>query len=309
MTTSRILVAGAGATGGYFGGRLAQAGHDVTFLARAPRADRVRSHGWAIIGGEAPIPIDAPILSPGDEPEARYDVVLIAVKAPGLEWAIENTRPLLAEGGVVVPLLNGLAQTDSVVDAFGPESVVGGSIRIVTYLDGDGNVVWQPPLATLTIGELAGGLSDRALALGEGLEADGIDVVISPDMMGELWRKWYFIVAAGVIGVLARGPVGAIVSTEGGPDLIEAVLEETAEVAGAAGYPVSENELTYAREFFGDADSSFVSSLYRDIEQGSPGESEHLVGDFARRARELGTAAPLSELALLQMRVATRGAS
>lgn len=305
MTTTRILVAG-WRHGGYFGGRLAQAGRDVTFLARPERATQLRDDGWHIDDGENSSPIEAPITTPEDPPEGSYDVVLIAVKAQGLEWAVEHTVPLLAEDGVVIPLLNGLAQVEVLSEAFGADRVLGGSARIVTHLDDEGNVRWRPPLAKLTLGELGGGLSDRALELAEVLEVEGIEVVVSPNMTGELWRKWYFIVAAGVAGVLGRGPLGAIVSTEGGLDLVEAVLEESAEVAAAAGYPATEGEISYAHGFLTDPDSTFVSSLYRDIVAGNPGESEHLVGDFARRARELGSAAPLSELALLQMRVSTR---
>lgn len=304
MATPRILIVGAGATGSYVGACLAQAGHDVTFLAREARAAQLRTRGLRILHQQTEA-IDAVVRTP-DDLDPTYDLALITVKAPGLTWAIEHTRRALTHTGTALPLLNGMAQLDALEAAFGPGRVVAGSIRIVAHLNADGDVVWNPPLATVTVGELAGGLSDRTTALGRTLNVPGIDVVVSPDIADELWRKWYFIVAAGVIGTLGGGTIGDIMANDGGAHLIEAVLAETMAVAAAAGHPMDDGELARARSFLAVPGSRFISSLYRDVAAGRPGEREHLVGDFTARARALGVPTPLCDLALLRMRVTTR---
>lgn len=294
---ANILVVGAGAIGGYLGARLQRAGHDVTFAARATRAAQLRDHGLVLHTptGEEHLSLD--VWDPETAPLPAADLVLITVKSPGLEWALSASSAVVGPETTVLPLLNGLAQLDACTAAFGAERVLGGTIRIVVSQDDSGAVVLHQPLHTVTIGE-------GAERVRRWLDVPGIDVVVRPDILGELWGKWYFIVACGVLACLARGTVGQIVATPGGAELVETVLAETAAVARAAGHPPQ--DLARSRAFLTAPESDFVPSLYRDIVAGRPGESEHIVGDFVARARALGIGTPLCEVALLQMRIVTR---
>lgn len=194
----RILILGPGAVGGYVGGRLAQAGRDVTFLARSSRAAHLASHGLRIGPEQEPVP--ASVMSEDEAAAERFDIAIVAVKAPGLDWALGQLDRRIGSESVVVPLLNGLDHLDQLANIVGPERLVPASARIVAHLDSHGDVVWQPPLATVTLGERGGGISDRVTWLGDLLRVPNLDVVVSDDIQAELWRKWSFIVALGVLG-------------------------------------------------------------------------------------------------------------
>lgn len=316
--TARILVVGAGSTGGYFGARLAQAGRAVTFLARPARVAQLRERGLRLHTPDGDAHLEPDVVTPQEfatrasrGEEAPFAVVLVTVKAAGLPWAIDAVAPAIGPETLIVPLLNGLAHADAFAEAYGPQRVLAGAQRIVTSLDGDGDVVLHQRLHAITVGELTPaqpGISDRVVAVRELLDVPGVTALATADGLGELWRKWYFIVASGVVGCLARGTIGAIVATPGGPELVEAVVAETAAVPVAAGIDVPAQDQAATRAFLTAPGSGFVSSLYRDVVAGRPGESEHIVGDFVRRAHGLGVPTPLCDLALLQMRVATRGA-
>ena len=300
----KILVVGAGATGGYYGGRLAQAGRDVTFLVRERRAAQLRARGLRITGlGDDEVVEPTLVTAAGlDHP---YDLVLLTVKATGLEAALDDLAPAVGPGTVVLPVLNGMAHLDSLDARFPEAEVLGGVVRIVATLTDDGDVRVMAPLAQVRVGPRGTTTTSPALeAVQEALDVPGIEVQPVPDVLATMWHKWVFIVAAGAVTGLARGPVGPIVAAPGGEDFVRAVLAEATAVADAAGYPVPERETTASLALLTEPGSSFTSSLYRDLVAGRATEAEHLLGDLTRRARELGVATPLVDLALLQMRVA-----
>lgn len=313
---ARILIVGAGAVGQYLAARLIAAGRDVTVLARPATAARLRRAGIVLRDRPAGVEehVEVMALTPEDLSRegtgvaGRFDVVVVVVKSPGLDWAARAlaTPGLLAPHAPIVPLLNGMAQIEVLRAA--PGALLGATIRIVASLADDGAVVLHQPLHRIAVGSLAdddSAASPRVRAAADALAVPGVDVAVSPDVARELWEKWYFIVACGVLGVLARGTVGAIAAVPGGAEVVDAVLAETAGVSAAAGYPVRAADLEGARSFLTAPGSGFVSSLYRDVVAGRAGESEHIVGDFVRRAREAGVATPLCDAALLQMRIVT----
>ena len=317
--TPRILVIGAGAVGQYLGARLVAAGHDVTFLARPATAEGLRARGLVLrdVPGGTTTHLNPIVVTPDELATAQaaattrpFDVVVVTVKAPGLEWAADALRvPGVVDPETsVVPLLNGLAQIDVLAAAAAasgaPGAVLGATVRIVVSLDAEGVVVLHQPIHRITLGALDGEQS-RAARAAAALAVAGLDIDVTDDAEGELWDKWSFIVASGVLGVLARGTVGQIVATPDGAAIAERVIAETSAVAAAAGHPIDEAALQFSRTVLTTSGSGFVSSLYRDVVAGRAGESEHIVGDFVRRARELNVATPLCDVALLQMRVVT----
>lgn len=298
----KILMVGAGATGGYFGGRLHEGGRDVTFLVREGRAQKLRDRGLRITGPDGSSHVEAKITTAGTLTE-HFDVILFSVKAAGLAGAIEDLAPAVGPDTVIIPFLNGMGHMDALASAFGAEKVLGGVVRILATLSDDGDVLQLGPMAMLDFGEQSGPPSPRVMQILDQLQVPGFQARAVPDALASMWHKWAFIVAAGAVTCLMRGPIGPIVAAPGGLDFVHAVLAEVASVAAAAGFEVPEQEATMAMDMLTQPGSAFTSSLYRDAVAGLPHEGEHLLGDFTRRAHELGVATPLIDLALLQLRV------
>lgn len=298
----RILVAGAGATGGYFGARLAQGGRDVTFLVREERAETLRRRGLRITGLGQDDVVEPSLVTAATLADT-YDLVLVTVKASGLAGALADLSPAVGPDTMLIPFLNGMAHMDALNAAFGHGKVLGGIVRVVATLSGDGDILQMNPLATLTFGEQSGPPGGRVMRALAALTVEGFDAAATSDALASMWHKWVFITAAGAVTCLMRGPVGAIVSVPGGVEFVHAVLAEAGTVAAAAGYPVPDHENEMSLGMLTQPGSTFTSSLYRDVVAGLPGETEHLLGDFTRRARNLGINTPLIDLALMQLRV------
>ncbi|MGW6564095.1 ketopantoate reductase family protein [Streptomyces sp. NPDC054975] len=298
----KILVVGAGATGGYFGALLARSGQDVTFLARPRRAAVLRERGLRLVGRDEEWSF-APRLVTADALTTPYDLVLLSVKSTALEQAMEDVAPAVGPDTAIVPLLNGLAHLDALNARFGAARVLGGVAKVVTTLDDDGDIVRLAPLAHLTIGEQDGGPTARVEKFRSVLAEAGIDVLVPEDVVRSMWHKWVFITTFGAVTSLMRGTVGEVNAVPGGAELGPAVLAEAAAVSAAAGHPVPEPERAATLGIVTASGSSMVPSLYRDLVAGRPTEVEHLFGDLVARARALSVPTPLLDLATLHLRV------
>lgn len=298
----KILVVGAGATGGYFGALLARSGQDVTFLVRPHRATALREHGLRITGPDEDWTLE-PRLVTADAPGGPYDLVLLSVKSTALEQAIEDIAPAVGPDTAIVPLLNGLAHVEALNARFGAAPVLGGVAKVVTTLGDEGEIVRLAPIAQLTIGEQDGSVSPRVEKILAVLSGAGIDTVLPEDIVASMWHKWVFITTLGAVTSLMRGTVGEVNAVPGGSALGPAVLAEAAAVAAAAGHPVPEPERKATLDFVTAVGSPMVPSLYRDLTAGRPTEVEHLFGDLVDRARALSVATPLLDLATLHLRV------
>ncbi|TWS24130.1 2-dehydropantoate 2-reductase [Tsukamurella sputi] len=290
----RILVVGAGATGGAFGSRLIEAGREVTFLVRPARAAALRRDGLRFTAPDGTRTHQVAVLTAEELAAAPqvFDLVILTVKAPALEAAIGDLRPAVGERTVVLPILNGLAHLARLEREFGPR-VLGALAMIVATLD-DGAVVQLTGWSDLTIG-------DGAPEVARALDVPGIRLAVSADVTGALWAKWAFIAAAGIVCCLFRSPVGPVLRA-GGESHVRAIIAETEAVAAAAEHPVPAQSHERTESVLLDPDSAMTSSLYRDLLAGLPNEAEHILGDLAARARDLGVATPLLDLTLVQVR-------
>jgi 2-dehydropantoate 2-reductase len=278
----RILVVGAGAIGGYFGGRLLQAGRDVTFLVRPRRAGLLTKHGLKIRSRFGDFHGRAPLVSSQDLSEP-FDLILLSCKAYDLEGAIESFTKAVGPKTAILPLLNGMRHLDVLADRFGAERVLGGLAAISATLDADGGVAHFSDFHALTFGELDGSRSQRIETIASALMGAGFDARLSEEIRQELWEKWVFIAAAAGITCLMRAAIGEIVAA-GASDLVTTLLSECAAVAAAQGYPPRHAPLDQARTILTAAGSSLKASMLRDIEGGGPVEGEHILGDLLRRA-------------------------
>ena len=301
-----ILVVGAGATGGYFGARLAQAGRDVTFLVRPHRAGQLRERGLRIVGpGARPDAgqVVRPDLVMAGELTGPADVVLLSVKATALDQAITDFAPAVGPQTMVVPFLNGLAHLAVLNKRFGESAVLGGVIVIATQLNSEGDIVQLSPPASLTIGTQDGIRTTRLQAVLEQLSGAGFDASISDEIIARMWQKWVFVATIGALTCLMRGTVGEIVAVPGGRDLGPAMLAEATAVAAAAGYPIPADAIESTTRMITQPGSPVNSSLSRDVAEGRPAEVEQVLADLARRGADHGVKTPLFDLATMQLRV------
>ncbi|MFF3755384.1 ketopantoate reductase family protein [Streptomyces sp. NPDC002018] len=311
----RLLVVGAGATGGYFGAKLALAGRDVTFLVRPGRAAVLRERGLRISGAGEDEHIDPRLLTAAelrDSPGAYgpWDMILLSVKATGLARAIDDIAPAVGPSTTILPVLNGIAHLDRLGARFGTASVLGGVALLATSVDARGDIGVLAPGAKLMLGDQRGGATgDGGSSAGrasELLAGAGFEVSVSENILAEMWNKWVFIATAGAVTCLMRGTVGDIAAVPGGTAWVKAVLAETAAVATAAGYPPTGQQRAATEKTLTQPDSSFAPSFYRDVTADRPTEVEHVFGDLIDRAAALAVATPFMDLATMNLRVYDR---
>lgn len=288
MSTQRVLVLGAGAVGGYFGGRLAEAGGDVTFLVREARRRILAENGLRIASpyGNTKLAVKTTLAA---EVEAPFDVVLLACKAYDLDDAIASIRKAVGPNTLVLPVLNGVAHIDRLNDAFGPERVFGGVAKIQSTVEADGTVRHFNEWRFLTFGEQAGGSSPRATSVADSFQnATGVVVEAVPDIMPRMWEKLVHICTAAAMTSLMRANIGEIARTPEGATIFTALLDTVAEVAARSGFPPSADFVKTYKAMFTDKSSPYATSLLRDIEAGNRTEGEHIIGYVLKRAREAG---------------------
>lgn len=306
----RILVLGAGGTGGYFGGRLAEAGCDVTFLVRPARAARLRQEGLVIRSplGDARLAVqvvEAAALA------ADYDLVLLSCKAYDLEDSMHAIAPAMRRPDVaVLPLLNGLRHFDSLDAAFGRQQVLGGLCHISATLNASGEIEHHNRLQSLTFGERDAGASrGRCERIAAAFAPASFDARCSAHVLADLWQKFAFMSAGAALTSLMRASVGDIVATPEGERIARELVTDCAAIASAAGFPVSEKGAGFAEHMLVSAGSVFKASMLRDIEAGRRVEADHLVGDMIRRGRELGQPVHWLEAAFAHLKAYERVAA
>jgi 2-dehydropantoate 2-reductase len=306
----RLLVAGAGATGGYFGGRLAHAGRDVTFLVRAKRAAQLRADGLEVVSPHGGFRL-APKLATAGAIDGHCDAILLAVKAYALEAALDDLTPAVGPQTMILPVLNGMRHVDVLAARFGERAVIGGVCRIPAHLDEQGRIVQLGTFHDLVYGELDGSLSPRIQALDAFMQNAVFNAKLSRTVEQEMWEKWVMLATLGGITCLMRGSVGEIAVAQGGGEFVTGFLGEAAAVATACGHAPREAFLTQARGLLTAQGSSLTASMFRDLEEGSPIEADQIIGDLLRRGVEARLPVPLlaiayTHLAIYQNRLGPR---
>jgi 2-dehydropantoate 2-reductase len=298
----RILVVGAGAVGGYFGGRLAQAGREVTFLVRPSRAKQLSRDGLRIISphGDAAL---TPKLIGANKIDTPYDLVFLSVKAYALEAAMNDFAAAVGRETMIFPVLNGMRHIDVLTKRFGEHPVIGGVCFVAAEIDDQGRIIQLADFQQLVYGETNGEITPRLRTLDATLQGAGFDARLSPDIMQAMWEKWVQLASLGAITCLMRGTIGEIVATPGGAELSIDVVNESVAVATACSYKPSEKVLSSHTAAMTAPGSSLTSSMYRDLRKGAPVEADHILGDFIERGSVHGVATPLLKAAFVNLRV------
>lgn len=283
----KLLVLGAGGIGGYFGGRLAQSGTDVTFLVRPKRREQLGRDGLRI---QSPIgdlnlqvkTVVASELAPG------YDVVLLACKAYDLDSALDAIAPAMDGQCAVVPMLNGMAHLARLDERFGRASVMGGACSISVTLGRDGIIRHADALQRIAFGERDRSPSVRAQTLADAFAATSIDCELADDIEQNMWEKICFLSVLASVNCLFRANLGEIVASPGGLAAIERALAVNFEIATREGHPPRAAAIEFGRKTLTDPASKRSASMLHDIEASLPVESDHVVGWMLERARALG---------------------
>jgi len=289
----RWLIVGAGALGGYFGGRLAQAGHDVTFLLRARRMAQIKAGGLVIHSPCGDTRIDAPACVQAQDLKEPFDVVVVGCKAYDLDQAMESFAPAVGPDTAILPLLNGMRHLDQLSARFGSRHVLGGLCMISAALDADGAICHFNKLHTLAFGELDGAASPRVKAIADVLASARFDSHASDDILQEMWEKWVMIASAAGITCLMRAAIGDIVSA-GAADLATAIMRDSAAIAEANGHAMRSAARERILATLTTPGSTLTASMLKDIERGAAIEGEQIIGDLIARARtDMPATAPL----------------
>ncbi len=297
----RYLVLGAGALGGYFGGMLLKGGADVTFLVRPKRAAQLQRDGLVVKSQDGELRVQARTLQQG-QVDGAYDVVLLCCKAYDLDDAINAIAPAVGDQGVVLPVLNGVRHIEVLAKAFGAQRVLGGLTAINAALMPDGIIQQSQVRINITaIGELDGRISSRCTAIKTALEAGGIPVQVSENIIAGMWMKFFGFACSATVASLSRSRAGAIASSGAGASFVSAVIEECTRAVTAEGYPPPPETAGLIQGLFSQPNSTYGPSMLIDIEDGRPTEGEHTIGDLVGRATRRGVSTPLLGAALCNL--------
>ena len=288
----RLLILGAGATGGYYGGRLVKAGADVTFLVRPARAEALRRDGLRIESGKGDVATPVATVT-RDAISAPYDAVLLSCKAYDLEAAIGAITPAVGSNTLILPLLNGMKHIDALDTAFGAERVLGGTCHISVTLTPDGVIRHFSPFDALTLGPRFPAQTGRCKELHGILASGGFEARYSDAIIRSMWEKWVLLATLAGMTCLMRGNIGEIVATKGGAQQINDFLDECCATANAAGAAPRDEAVTMTRGVLTDPSSTMSASMRRDLERGARIAADHILGALLSRAAASGVPTPL----------------
>jgi 2-dehydropantoate 2-reductase len=290
----RIAVIGTGGVGGYFGARLALAGHDVTFVARGRHLEAIRSDGLRIDSEATPMHVRDARATDDVASIGPVDVAMLCVKLWDVESTAPTLRPLVSQSGVVIPFQNGIDSAQIVSRALGADSVVGGIAYIAASISGPGVVRHVGTMARLRAGAFDGRREDAARAFVEAGSRAGIEIALASDIRGALWEKFVFLSALSGMTCLTRQPVGVI---RGDPDMretFEAAMRETWLVGRAHGVAIADDFIDKQLAFADTLPYEMRASMLHDLLAGRRLEAPWLCGAVARLGRELGVATPVN---------------
>jgi 2-dehydropantoate 2-reductase len=292
----RILVIGAGALGGYFGGCLIRAGRDVTFLVRTRRAEQLARQGLQILSPHGDFTVPAATVLVGDIREP-FDLILVGVKSYSLDEAMDHFAAAVGPTTVIVPVLNGMGHLDRLSARFGAEHVLGGMANASAGLDAEGRVVQFFPNHDLVFGELSGSFSDRTRALEACFDGAGFNGRASDAVMQDMWEKFVQLGLVAGISCLMRASFGDILAAPGGREAMFQIFGECCAIATASGFKPRPAFIEFDTTLITTVGSPLKSSMLRDIERGSTTEGDHILGDMVARAHALSIPAPVLNLA------------
>jgi 2-dehydropantoate 2-reductase len=311
MDVLRIAVIGVGAVGGYFGGRLAQAGHDVVFLARGETLEALRTQGLRVKSIAGDFEIRHPNATADPTEIGLVDVILVAVKAPQVSQVARSLAPLVGLETSIIPLQNGLEAPDLLGQALGQEHVLGGLCKIFAAAAGPASVEHMGLQPSIEFGERNGSKSKRVERIRTAFQAaSGMTTVTPDDIEAALWQKLLYVESLGAVGAVVREPAGVLRAVPETRRLVQSAMEEVVAIARKRGVALDPSLPEQGIRRLDELPAGASTSMQRDIAAGRPSEFEFQVGTVVRYGREAGVPIPVHSTiyaALLPSELRARG--
>lgn len=306
----KIAIMGSGGVGGYYGGLLARAGHDVTFIARGAHLDAIRTHGLQVksVHGDFTIAPAQATDNPADV--GPVELVLVTVKATATDEAARAILPLVGPDTVVLSLQNGIDAAERIGAVVGMSHLLGGATWVSSTIEAPGVIRQESQFRRIVLGELDGRVTPRAQAVCEALQSTGATVELAADIRQVIWTKFVFIAALSGVGAVTRLPVGDYRDVPETRALLVQMMREVEAVARASGIPLDANVVDQAMAVVDHAAPGILSSMQRDVAAGRPSELESMIGVIGRKGRELDVPTPAADMvyaALLPGELKARG--
>jgi 2-dehydropantoate 2-reductase len=307
----RVAVFGTGAVGGYFGGRLAQAGVDVTFIARGAHLQAIQEEGLrvdSLLGDFEVHPVQAT-----SDPECvgQVDLVIVGVKTWQLQTAARAMQPLIGPDSLLLPLQNGVDAARQLADILGDRHVVGGLCRIMSMIEAPGVIHHVGAAPYIAFGELNRPSGPRLERLKQLFSrAEGVSAEVVEDIQAALWNKFLLIAPWGGVGAVTRAPIGTIRELPETRALLEGAMQEIFALAAAQEIHLTEDAVAKMMAFVDKLPAEGIASMQRDIVEGRPSELIEQTGSVHRRGQEYGLATPINSFiysSLLPMELRARG--
>ena len=270
----KILVLGAGAVGGYFGGRMAEAGMDVTFLVREKRQKKLEKSGLIIKSPKSDF-VTSPNLVTKDNVDSIYDVILFTNKAYDLDEILQSPFPV-KDGSIIIPLLNGYAHMEQLRNKFPNARLFGGIAHIFSTLNDEGEIHHFNDIHSLTFGHLNNADETDGRRFFDACSSANFSIKYSDDIIVDLWHKWVLITTVAGATTLFNATIGEIASTEHGIAFITGLHSECINIAKSEKIQVNDDDLAQQRRFLSDKKSTWSSSMRRDMVNKSKIECAHI---------------------------------
>ena len=292
----RIAIFGTGGVGGYFGGRLAQLGEDVTFIARGEHLRAIKEKGLRVDTRDGDFVIHPAAATDNVSDVGAVDLVILGVKAWQVPEAAQAIKPLVGPNTVVLPLQNGVDAASQLVATLGSDSVVGGLCRIVSFVVEPGHIRHAGFTPSVIIGELDNRRTDRIVTLEQLFKRAGLEISIATDIQVALWTKFLFIASFSGVGAMANAPAGVIRTDPQWRAQMLRAMQEIYALAHARGINLPANSIDTVTASVDALPEDATSSMQRDIAAGKPSELESQNGAVVRMAHEAGIEVPTHAL-------------
>ena len=278
----RFAIVGAGGLGGYYGARLAEAGHEVAFIARGAHLDAIRKNGLKVFSPLGDTHLNDVVATNDPRDVGLVDVIVVAVKTWQIADAARAMQPMIKADTIVVPFLNGVEAPDELASIVGAEHVVGGLSKVFSLVEAPGVVRHFNPGAYVEIGELGGGLSERVEKLRAAFESAGSQANSSADIRTELWKKLLTVSSWAGLGALARSPMGVLRKIPETRALIDRAVDEGMAVGLCRGHALFESFKEELWRFYDALPAEATASMQRDLMAGKPSELDAWNGAIVR---------------------------
>src|ERR1051325_10039905 len=292
----RIIIFGTGGVGGYFGGRLAQAGEDVTFIARGEHLRAIRANGLRVDSTSGDFVVHPAQATDNVAEVGETDLVILGVKAWQVPDAAHAIKPVVGPNTPVVPLQNGVDAVPQLVADLDADNVIGGLCRIVSYVVGPGHIRHAGFEPSIIIGELDNRRSERVEKIAQVFKHAGLDTTIAPDIQVALWTKFLFIASFSGVGAVADAPAGVLRSDPKWRAQMLSAMEEIYALAHARGVKLPSDSVAKVMAAIDALPEDATSSMQRDIAAGKPSALESQNGAVVRMARKSGVGVPTHTL-------------